>query len=215
MAGLDARTDSFISMLLDVTGRVRPGDLPSVSEFDLPTTMRAFIDAHPERQLALDNGILSQADAFAAPAAAPAASAAPVVVPPPAQVPPEFELVPAAAVATPAQPAEPAPDPAPAFDPGEPLTPAEPEAVPPAPEAEEPVHELVFQTLPLDDTPELAPPPPSLSDPDAAAEVDPASWFIAETDDLTPPEGLVSPVEPDPPAGPSAAAAESETSFEF
>jgi hypothetical protein len=208
LAGLDARTDSFMSMLLDVTGRVRPGDLPSVSEFDLPATMQAYIDAHPERQLAIDNGILSQADASAAPAA-------PVVVPPPAQVPPEFELVPAAAVAAPAQPAEPTPDPAPAFDPGVPFTPTAPEAVASAAVAEEPVHELVFQALPLDDTPELAPPPPALSEPDAAAEVDPASWFIAESADLTPPEGLVSPVEPEPPAGPSTAAAEPETSFEF
>jgi hypothetical protein len=208
LAGLDARTDSFISMLLDVTGRLRPGDLPSVSEFDLPSTMQAYIDAHPERQLALDNGILSQADATAAPAT-------PAVVPPPAQVPPEFELVPAAAIAAPAQPAEPAPDPAPAFDPGEPFTPAAPEAATPAAVAEEPVHELVFQALPLDDVPELAPPPPSLTEADAAAAVDPASWFIAETADLTPPEGLVSPVEPEPPAGPSAAPAEPETSFEF
>lgn len=76
MAQLDARTDDFIRLLLDVSGRARPSDLHGVAESEGASLLQAYAAAHPERSLAFADGVLA-ASAAPAPAA---------VVEPPAPV---------------------------------------------------------------------------------------------------------------------------------
>ncbi len=72
MADLDARTDSFITLLLDVSGRARPRDLQGSSLAEASEMLHRYLAAHPERGLAFDGDALVPA-AAAQPAAAVAA----------------------------------------------------------------------------------------------------------------------------------------------
>lgn len=68
MAQLDARTDDFIRMLLDVSGRARPSDLHGMDEVRATELLRSYAAVHPERTLAFTEGTLTVA---AAPAVVP------------------------------------------------------------------------------------------------------------------------------------------------
>lgn len=140
MADLDARTDSFITLLLDVSGRARPSDLQGFSPAEASEMLHRYLVTHPERGLAFDGDTLmpaatAQAAAAVAAPVPPAAAddgmfefgpaptpAAPVTVSAPADVTPlapeTGTLVPPAAVGVPvadaAQPAAPIPGPPPA-----------------------------------------------------------------------------------------------------
>lgn len=72
MAQLDARTDDFIRLLLDVSGRARPSDLHGVGESEGASLLQAYAAAHPERSLAFADGVLA---ASAAPAPVPVVEA--------------------------------------------------------------------------------------------------------------------------------------------
>lgn len=92
VADLNARSDSFISLLLDVAGKARPSDIAGMSADEATALLQAYAAAHPERGLTFDGSQLAPA---AVPAAAPtAAAAAPAPVAP--------EPYPAAAPSTPA-----------------------------------------------------------------------------------------------------------------
>lgn len=72
VAQLDARTDDFIRMLLDVSGRARPADLHGVSADDAASLLQAYAAAHPERPLAFTDGVLAVTAAPPAPEPEPA-----------------------------------------------------------------------------------------------------------------------------------------------
>lgn len=61
MVKLDARNDDFIGMLLDVRGRVRAADIHGVNERDAAELLEAYRSEHPERSLAIEDGVLAPA----------------------------------------------------------------------------------------------------------------------------------------------------------
>lgn len=61
VAQLDKRNDDFIRMLLDVSGRARPADLHGIDEAQAIELLQAYVAAHPERPLAISDGVLSPA----------------------------------------------------------------------------------------------------------------------------------------------------------
>ncbi len=76
MAGLTPRMDSFIQLLLDVSGRARPSDLQNVSENEAAELLAAFAAAHPESGAVYDGNTLA-ITAAPQPAVAPVASIEP------------------------------------------------------------------------------------------------------------------------------------------
>lgn len=86
MAELNASTDSFIGLLLDVSGRARPADLQTMPAAEAADLLRAYAGRHPERVLSFDGDSLI---AGAAPSASPA-----VVSAPSAPAPASFEFGP-------------------------------------------------------------------------------------------------------------------------
>lgn len=77
MADLDARTDSFISMVLSVNSRVRTSDLSAVPEPDRAALLQAYAQAHSgSQQLHFDGELLT-----AGVPAPPAAYGAPMPMP--------------------------------------------------------------------------------------------------------------------------------------
>lgn len=100
MADLNARNDSFISLLIDVSGRARPGDLPGMSPEEANDLLVRYQQAHPEKQLQFqgDTLVVGAVAAAAPVASAPAAAQTepastpefglPADVPAPAPVPP-------------------------------------------------------------------------------------------------------------------------------
>lgn len=81
MADLNTRTDSFISMVLSVNGRVRPVDLSSVPEQDRTALLQAYAQAHGASQ-----PLHFQGDTLVAGLAGPAPATPPM--PAPAVAPP-------------------------------------------------------------------------------------------------------------------------------
>lgn len=68
MAQLSPRTESFISLLLNVTGRARTADLQGVSPAEAAEILQGYAAAHPEVPLAFDGQSLSYGAGTAAPA---------------------------------------------------------------------------------------------------------------------------------------------------
>lgn len=120
VAELNARNDSFISMLLEVSGRARPSDLHSVRPEDAQALLAAYRSAHPEMQLGFEGDTL----VYGAAATPVAASEAPVSAPQP------FAAAPAARADEPPAVA-PAPPVTPPAEPAAVAPPAEPAAAPP------------------------------------------------------------------------------------
>lgn len=58
VAQLNARTDSFIALLLDVSGRARTGDLSGFAPDEAGTMLQMYADAHPELGLVFDGDAL-------------------------------------------------------------------------------------------------------------------------------------------------------------
>jgi hypothetical protein len=79
MAGLDARSDSYIELLLDLSGRARVSDLSAMGPEQAASLLQAYASAHPEKGIAFDGDVLAPA-----PAAQPPVEAAPAPEPPPA-----------------------------------------------------------------------------------------------------------------------------------
>ncbi|MDZ4170168.1 MAG: hypothetical protein U1E26_11040 [Coriobacteriia bacterium] len=88
MTALNAKTDSFIALLLDVSGRARPTDLQGMAPAEASEALQQFAAVHPELALAFDGDSLGPART-----ATPAAPAAPA---PPAGDDGMFEFGPAA-----------------------------------------------------------------------------------------------------------------------
>lgn len=80
MANLDPRTDSFISLLLDVSGRARPGDMNNMPVDDAAALLQAYAAAHPEKGLAYDGQTLAYGAPVATPEPVPVAEE-PAVIP--------------------------------------------------------------------------------------------------------------------------------------
>ena len=58
MADLNRRVETFITMLLDVSGRARPADLEAHDRIGAEELLHQYAEAHPERYLAFDGGAL-------------------------------------------------------------------------------------------------------------------------------------------------------------
>lgn len=100
VAKLDSRNDSFIALLLDVSGKARPEDMAGMSLEDAAALLQAFAGAHPELGLGFDGRVLAPA-AVAVPVTR--QSAEPVTS---AQEPAAFDEAPDVPAAEPATPAE-------------------------------------------------------------------------------------------------------------
>lgn len=123
MAKLDPRMDSFISLLLDVSGRARPVDITGVSADEAAALLHEFATAHPEKGLSFDGQVLAPGGAasMSAPPAVAVTEAVPVMEAAPAaqdafRAPAEPSAPAVPAVAAPQAP-EWAPAPAPAPEP--------------------------------------------------------------------------------------------------
>lgn len=190
MAELNARNDSFISMLMQVSGRARPRDIHGMSEVEALELLRAYMAAHPEQPLAMADDVLVYA-----PTPVPAAPEVPPAVPVETPVPmPEPEPV----TPSPAPVELPVPEfapqpPAPEF----PAAPV-PEPVPFAPEPlpVEPAEPLIIPGGPVDG---------ASASVDSAAEL--PSWYYEEA--VLPPQpgeqSATPSAAPDAPAEPMSA----------
>jgi hypothetical protein len=70
VAGLDTRTDSFINLLFEVSGRARPTDMQSLTLAEASEMLRAYQAAHPERDLVFEGeALVPRQSATPAPAA--------------------------------------------------------------------------------------------------------------------------------------------------
>lgn len=58
MADLNSRVESFITLLLDVSGRARPSDLEAHAPAGAEELLRQYADAHPEHSLAFEGDTL-------------------------------------------------------------------------------------------------------------------------------------------------------------
>lgn len=101
MAELNARNDSFISLLLNVSGKARVVDLQGMTPDDARALLATYRDVHGDLPLALEGDTLSFGSASSAPAA-PAAAAVPAAPAPEA-------FSPAPAPVEPFAPPQPAP----------------------------------------------------------------------------------------------------------
>lgn len=87
MPELNSRVESFITLLLNVTGRARPADLEAHSVVGAEELLSAYAAAHPEMGVVFDGGGLAvAAQAAPEPAAPPEPAIEPVTVPAPEPV---------------------------------------------------------------------------------------------------------------------------------
>lgn len=96
MAKLTASRDSFIAMLLEVSGRARPRDLQGVSLDESAELLRAYVEAHPELPLSFADDELV-IHAAPSPATAPPVAVDPFAVVAPTPVEPQAASAPAEA----------------------------------------------------------------------------------------------------------------------
>lgn len=98
MSNLNPRTDNFIGLLLEVSGRARPSDIQGIDPALAPEILREYAAAHPEARLGFEGESLVVGATGAAPVPAPVAAPTPAVAPAPVAAPaPEssFEFGPA------------------------------------------------------------------------------------------------------------------------
>ncbi len=154
MPDLNIRVESFITLLLDVSGRARPADLEAHAPTGAEELLRAYAAAHPGTEYVSEDGALVRRGAAPAPVSEPPAPLSETL--PPHEAAFESAAEPAEPVPSPVEmpspdtlPVEPAPataavEPAFVFDPNslpevavappaEPAPFAAPEAVPPLP----------------------------------------------------------------------------------
>lgn len=72
MADANAKTSSFIELVLDLSGRVRTSDMAEMRAEEAATVLQAYAAAHPEKRLTFDGQALVAAAPTAPPAPAPA-----------------------------------------------------------------------------------------------------------------------------------------------